>query len=820
MDAPPSPPTRSRSRLRDALLASSAIVLCCGFASAAFAQAWVGIPPRPAGSSGLQLRKPDPNAQMLVQAKEINYDYRGERVSAVGGVQISYSGSVLEADQVTYNQQTKRLYAEGNVRLTDPEGKIITAERLDLDDHFRDGFVDSLHVETVDKTRMAAARAERTGEGVTVFQSGVYTACEPCKDNPAAPPKWQVKAARIIHSEAEKVIYFEDARLEFWGVPLAYLPYFWTPDPSVKKKTGFLYPRVMASSYFGYGVETPFFWNIAPDYDVTFSPIVTTQNVVMGAVEWRQRLVNGAYDIRGIGAFQPDRTAFVDTAGDRDFRGAIETRGDFRLAQNWWYGWDATLFTDNAFAPQYKLTRQQGTEAISQGYVFGRGTNSYFDARALSFYGLSTMDVQKQLPFIHPLIDYKYKFGSPIFGGEVTYNVNLASLSRQQADFDPITQAAASTNFPFDNKNVCDTTDPAAVKNRTNCLLRGIAGTYTRLSAEAEWRRTIVDPIGQLWTPFARLRTDVAQVNYLADPYMANFIDTNANSLARVMPAVGVDYRYPFLSAHSWGTQIIEPRAQIILRPNESQIGAFPNEDSQSLVFDDANLFAISKFPGYDRAEGGGRANVGVQYTAQFNQGGYFNALFGQSYHLFGVNSYATPDMANAGLDSGLETNRSDYVARATFQPNQTYTFASRFRFDENTFATKRLEVDGQINFDRWSAGLTYGRYEAQPISGLLFPREGVSPRANLKLTQNWSVSASALYSIDSARLNTAKVGLGYIDECIALNMTFSSNYGYKGDIVPNHTVLLQVVLRTLGGVQTSQSLSGANTLNSTNSWF
>jgi LPS-assembly protein len=817
---PSSAAIRLRCRLdRAALLGSLAFVFCLGLATAptpASGQAWVGIPARPAGSAGFQLSgaKPDPNAQMLVQANELNYDYRGERVTAVGAVQISYAGSTLEADRVTYNQQTKRLFAEGNVRLTEADGKIINADRLDLDDHFRDGFVDTLHVETVDKTRMAAARAERTEGGVTVFQSGVYTACEPCKDNPAAPPKWQVKAARIIHSEAEKTIYFEDSRIEFWGVPVAYLPYFWTPDPTVKKKTGFLHPRLISSTYLGTGIEAPFFWNLAPDYDVTFSPIVTTNGTVVGSVEWRQRLMNGAYMVRGIGAFQPDRTPFAGTAGDRDLRGAIESKGDFRLSQNWWYGWDATLLTDNAFAPQYKLTRQ-GTEAVSQGYVFGRGTNSYFDARTIGFYGFSPIDVQKQLPIIHPLVDYKYKFGFPVFGGELTYNVNLASLTRQQADFDPITQTAASTG-------ICDTTDLAAVKNRSNCLLRGIAGTYTRLSAEAEWRRTIIDPIGQIWTPFARLRADVASVNYLSDPNMGNFIDTSATSPARLMPTVGLDYRYPFISAHSWGTQIIEPRAQVIIRPNEQQIGRFPNEDSQALVFDDANLFAINKFPGYDRVEGGGRANVGVQYTAQFNQGGYFNALFGQSYQLFGVNSYAVADMANAGLDSGLETRRSDYVARATLQPNKTYTFASRFRFDDATFETKRLELEGRVNFDRWTAALTYGRYDAQPINGLLLPREGVSPSASVRLTQNWSVSAAALYSIDSARLNTAQLGLSYIDECLALNLVFSSNYGYSGDIVPNRTVMLQLNLRTLGAVQTSQSLSNVTSISNTGqaSWF
>ena len=80
------------------------------------------------------------------------------------------------------------------------------------------------------------------------------------------------------------------------------------------------------------------------------------------------------------------------------------------------------------------------------------------------------------------------------------------------------------------------------------------------------------------------------------------------------------------------------------MRPNETDIGKLPNEDAQSLVFDDTNLFKVDKFAGWDRVEGGGRANVGIQYTAQFNRGGYVDALFGQSYQLFGTNSFAVGD--------------------------------------------------------------------------------------------------------------------------------------------------------------------------------
>src|SRR5436305_4132739 len=232
-------------------------------------------PPRP---------KPPPapnNGQMLVQAVEVDYDYNNQRVSAVGNVQMFFNGTSIEADKVIYDQKTKRLHAEGNVRLTDADGKITYANIMDLSDDYRDGFVDSLRVDSPEQTRMAASRADRSSGNYTVFENGVYTACAPCKHDPKKPPLWQVKGARIIHDQSDKMMYFENAQLEFFGVPMAYLPYFSTPDPTVKRKTGFLMPSLTSNTTFGYGVETPFYWAIAPDYDATFSPRITSRQGVL-----------------------------------------------------------------------------------------------------------------------------------------------------------------------------------------------------------------------------------------------------------------------------------------------------------------------------------------------------------------------------------------------------------------------------------------------------------------------------------------------------------------------------------------------------------
>ncbi len=811
-------PRRSAVACRNRLRASSALgpllALVFGFVVAGTIDL---VATTPAAAQGFtynpQPPRPHPprvanDGQMLVQAVEVDYDYNNSRVSAVGNVQLYYNGTSVEADKVIYDQKTKRLHAEGNIRMTDADGKITYANIMDLSDDYRDGFVDSLRVDTADATRMSATRSDRSSGNYTVFENGVYTACAPCKDDPKKPPLWQVKGARIIHDQQEKMLYFETAQLEFFGVPLAYLPYFSTPDPTVKRKTGFLMPGFTESSVYGFGVDLPFYWAIAPDYDATFSPRIMSRQGVLLQGEFRQRLENGSYQVRAYGIDQLDRGAFTGQPGDRQFRGGIDTKGQFALNDKWVWGWDGVLLSDYMFMSDYRLAQYRDplgsflnlpTEAISQLYLTGVGNRSFFDVRTIYF--LSFSGNQQTVPVIHPVLDYSNVINSPILGGEFSYKTNFTSLTREQAVFDPIT-TLANTN------GLCLTAsaDPMA-RIPTQCLLRAIPGTYTRFSAEAQWRRSFTDSAGEIWTPFAIVRADAIDADISNQPGVSNFLPTGNTQALRVMPTVGLEYRYPFINVQSWGSTTVEPIAQIIIRPNETYAGKLPNEDAQSLVFDASNLFSVDKFSGYDREEGGGRANVGVHATTQFDRGGTINVLFGQSYQLFGLNSFAVQDMTNTGIDSGLAKPKSDYVASVNYSPNRTYTFSVRSRLDEQTLNVQRFEAEARANFDRWSVSLTYGNYAPQPDLGYLIRREGLLGSGSVKVAANWVVTGAARWDLAANKLNQYVIGAGYVDDCFVLAANYVTSYSYATATTPpilGHAYMLQIGLRTLATTSSS----------------
>lgn len=778
------------------------------------------------GANVLDARKLDPNQRMLVTADQMEYDYQRETVAAVGNVQIYYDGSTLEARRVILDRRANTLTAEGNVRLTDKDGKVVTADHLQLTQDFKQGFVNSLRLDTPDNTHFAAARADRTDGNITVFQNGVYTACEPCKDDPSKPPLWQIKAKKIIHDENQQMIYYQDAWVEFFGMPVAYFPFMSSPDPTVKRKTGFLMPEFFSSSQIGTGVAVPFFWNIAPDRDLTLTPTITTEQGFLMRGEWRQRLINGSYTIRAAGIIQQDKSAFTNTTdlgvveylpGYRDQRGSVETSGAFAINQFWTIGWDATLVSDRSFLRDYGLAPDATTTRTSTAYLTGQGDRSFFDLRGLYFLGLSVTDDQNRIPIVGSL-NYNRVFDNALWGGEAALKVNLTSLTREQSDFIGTSALTSSQGWVGIPTGACTIANP----NPTECLLRGAAGDYTRLSGDLTWKRSITDSAGQIWTPFASMRVDVASANIDALPYNymygtivpgQNPLQSGSEDLIRAMPAVGLDYRYPFISAESWGTQTIEPRVQFIARPNEMDIGKFPNEDAQSLVFDDTNLFEISKYSGWDRVEGGGRVNLGVTYNAAISGAGLFSAMVGQSYHLFGKNSFAYGDMANTGLESGLENSASDYITRFGYSPTKNLELVARFRFDESNLSMQRFELQGRAELDRLAVGVTYGRYEAQPLLGYYDKREGVFTNASYKLTDNWAIRGAVRYNIAESAFDYTLVGLSYIDDCFTLALNYVSDYTINGPTgEPVNKVMLRIGLRTLGEGGFSTSINSSET--------
>lgn len=755
------------------------------------------------------------DAQMLLEADTLVYDNDKRTVTAVGGVRIDYDGNRLVAQRVTYHRDSRRLVASGHVEIIERDGNRVFAEEIDITDDFHNGFVNALRVETTDKTYFAAESADREGGATTTFNNGVYTACEPCEERPDKAPIWRVKARKIIWDGKARTVRFENSRFEMFGFPIAFLPAFEVADPTVKRKSGLLTPGLTYNSDLGIGAIVPFYLALSDTYDATLQARYYTRQGFLGQAEWRQRFNNGQYNLKIAGIRQNDTSAFDPGSVDRGpagspnrYRGMVATKGDFAINSRWNAGWDLMLQSDKNFSRTYGIIGYDAPVQTSQLYLTGLGERNYFDLRAYHFkVQENILDGSPQArdgmqPWVLPSFDYSAISDQPVAGGELSFNVNSRAMYRNRLDV------------------VGDPTLAPGAPGKHVSVIHGIGGTSGRLAAEAEWKRTWLSDAGLQITPLLHFQADSTYADHSTssvqaiDAMAANLqVDAgtdNRSAFYRYMATIGLDLRWPLLFSMTSSSHVLEPVAQIFARPDEQYADrlGIPNEDSQSFVFDATTLFERDKFSGYDRIEGGTRANIGFRYSGSFANGWTTNAIVGQSYHLVGENSFAQPDLVNAGAYSGLETATSDYVGLIGFATPFGLSASVGARLDEQTLELRRSELRAGLNMSRGSISARYAFIQAQPLYGFADDRHEVTLGGRTKLRESWSIFGSGTYDLERSMVVHDAVGFSYDDDCFTYSMTFSQSHN-RDTREAAQTIGFNISFRTIGDFGSS-SLSSA----------
>ncbi|WP_208433857.1 LPS-assembly protein LptD [Bartonella taylorii] len=732
----------------------------------------------------------NPVSLLLLSADELIYNRDENTVSAQGNVQIEYDGNKVLAKKVTYNQKTGRIIAQGNVEVVQKDGNKIYSNQIDMTKDFGEGFVNALRIDTANNIHFAATSATRSNSGVTVFNNATYTACEPCSYKPDREVLWKIRARKIIWNNTTKKIRFENSRFEVFGVPIIQFPNFELHDPTVKRVSGLLAPRLFYSDYLGLGIKNSYFWNLAPHYDFTLSSTLYTQQGLLTEGEWRQRFKTGNYNIRFAHIYQMKPHNFDNDTIDAQHKNRymLATKGDFRINSRWTYGWDILAQSDRHFSRAYKLENYSNPIQLSQVYLNGLAGRNHFDMR---FYHFKVQDLilndshyerHARQAWVLPRIDYSFTPDEPVYTGILTFHSNMQSIYRRHTDFN-------SNDW---NNHPLNTT-----------RLSGIAGNSFRLTNELEWKKRFNTREGLILTPILSLRADVITTNSNenhAAPIINDSSSTLRGSALRGIATAGLELRYPFLITLNNSTHIIEPTTQIFIRNNERYIGQVPNEDAQSFVFDATTLFQRNKFSGYDRVEGGTRANIGLRYSGNFNNNWSLYGLVGQSFHLAGKNSFAEKDFVNVGIHSSLEEKRSDYVAMFGANHKNGFSLEARGRFDKKTGKIHRSEIEASQKWKNFGAAVQYAYIANQPDYEYPQERQEISFQTDLKLANYWSLSSNAGYDLVSGTFVKRGISLNYTDECFGLT------FGYQQVTNPRKKTPLQnfnfsLSLRTIADI-------------------
>ncbi len=716
-------------------------------------------PARAAKAPAFHLKKPPKGTPVDVLAKTIIYDRGKDVATALGRVQITWGPYLLLARKVVYNRRTDRFQAEGEVYLREPEGNVLLADIVNIDKKFRDGFARHLRLLMTNGATLKARYAVRREGNITIYEDVSYTACQTCRLKSGA-PLWEIRSRQATHNQREGRIYHRDVTLRFFDTPVFWLPWISHPDPQHPRSTGFLIPRAGYTKARGFSVTTPYFINLAPNYDITLLPQLNSRQGLLARAKWRHNVGPGTYEVDAGAIRQLQRRKMPERERQR-LRWFIKGKGEFAINRHWNWGFQGLAQSDRAMTQRYQVSG--ASIDYSHLWLQGLDGRNYLRAEAGKYYGLSSSDHHPRDPALLPWMEYEYTFQPALVGGVVNMSASLYSLWRKRRE------------LPF-------ATAPLARRN-------------TRLATGLSWRREWIAPAGVVFQPFLDLRGELRVVRDLPDIGTPGGV-IDKKTIARFHPRAGVDVRWPFMASFDGGYQIVSPIAQLIAGAGEKKRRWAGNEDSVTPRFTASHLFLHDRFPGNDRVEGGVRLNMGLLWSAYLDNGASMRFWAGQTLHLAGRNSFA-------GSSTGLGAKRSDFVAGLALLPGDNLLLSWRGRFDRHSLKPRDQEVELDLKTQRFEISLKYARIPGYAEYGHADPDKQISGKATYRFLDNWRIFGGLNYSLQQEEAWQARryVGIGYDCDCFSASLTYSE--GVSSDGVKDtfgRSISLGVSLKTLGG--------------------
>jgi LPS-assembly protein len=694
---------------------------------------------------------PDKKPYVVLHADEAVFDDKTGIVTAKGHVEIAHDNHVLRADSVVYNEKKNTVTAIGNVVTLLPTGEVMFSDRSEFSDGMREGVAERFRMLLIDNSRLTAARATRTGGQITTLNKALFSPCNLCKENPRRAPLWRLRTSRTTHDSEAKEIEHRDAFLEFYGIPVFYTPWLSHPDPTVKRRSGFLAPTYSSNSEFGLVLETPYFWAIDDKSDLTLAPRLMTDDAALLEATYRQRFANAALDVNG-SFTQPERR---DTNGNKiggsKTSGHIFVKGEMVHDHIWRSKFELNHASDDTYLRRYRFPSPDNQTLVSKFSTEGFFGQNYASASGYSFQGLRETDDPAASPLVLPFAEYRF-----------------------------VSQPAANGAFI--------TADASAL-----VITRDLGADSRRLALNTGYHLPYTAWTGEIYELSATLRTDLYSVNDVTTGSGA----VESGMTGRVFPQIKAQWRYPFARHENNATQIFEPMAAVILAPNGGNPDKIANEDSSAPELDSTNLFAANRFAGADRVEGGQRVVYGFNWNFYGDRGRVIETFLGQSQRLRSVSDF--------GASSGLKDKASDVVGRLRFAPSNWVDMQYRFRFDPDETAARRSEASvrlGPESFKVWADYLFLD--ESSPTAE--FPdREELALGFNARLTQRWSAYGSINENLaDNGGTTSENLGLTYTDECFTFRIVGTRNFTQDRDLRPTDTLLFQLIFKHLGEFSSS----------------
>ncbi len=677
------------------------------------------------------------SGDVVLLADQVLVQQGGDTLVATGNVEALHQGTRLTASTIIYDRSNNTLDIQGPLRITQPNGDVLTATQAQLDQGFRNGLLESARFVLDEQLQIASARAARVQGRYTAMSQVAATSCQVCGTE--GPPLWAIRATRVVHDAEERQIYFDNAQLRVLGVPVFFIPRMRLPDPTLERARGFLIPELKTSTLLGFGIKLPYFIPIGDHADLTLTPYVSP---ITRTLELRYRQAFRTGDISVNGAISRDNLQSGEA------RGLFFAEGAFRLPRDFRLSFDIEAVSDEAYLNDYNSDFKK--DRLDSAITLSRTKrNSFFSTGLIHYESLTDGENNATQPTIIGDLRYNRRYFPKRIGGEVRLGFQIHAHYRySDTDVDG-----------HDADSVVDGRDVG------------------RANLDLSWRDRWTLPGGvragvltQVWVDHFQVAQDAA----------------SETDYTEVTPAASLELRWPLIKQTASGARVLlEPVAQVGWIGGERS--GVPNDESTRVEFDEGNLLSLSRFPAADRRERGLIGAAGLRWMRQDPDGWRAALTLGRVWR-------DDPD-ADLSRSSGQDSQTSDWLFAGQFAHRTGIQLLARGLYDSVETRFTKAEMRANVTRDRYALGASYILLTTDSLEDRVDAQSQWRLNGRYNIDRNWTATSNTRYDIAEGQFLMAGVGAEYRNECVAVNFSVSRSFASSTNLEPSTDFGLTVAL-------------------------
>ena len=731
-------------------------------------------------------------------ADKLTYSQDNNIIEATGNVVAkNQEGKQISADKIIYNKTSQLLKTFGNSKFTDIKNRTLTADNFEydlekkiisaqhkvqfLDDYKNiyyfsklnadDKFVEIIgydlnselnkeKFESKDKFNefvepKLSGKEVSIKDNITIIKDGKFTSCKSTNDKEGC-PYWNLKAELVTHDKEKKEIIYKNATLDLNNVSVLYTPYFAHPDPTVKRKEGFLAPSFASlSAEIGSITKIPYFYPLSQSADFTISPVYYFKQHPLLLGEYREKYKNGDLSIEGSFTQGYKEINSLQTEGSRNhlygnlnlnFTDKILDQSEFnakiqKVNNSTYLRVNKINSTTDGF--KKNLVKENDTKLTNEIYLNSFGRKESLNFKTAIYQNIEATKTSDQYEYLLPEIVYS--------------NYNLMNNN--------------SLNFTSNFKSINANTNQNKTTFINNLDYSTIESYNTNLGIAYKFL------------------TKINNINYYSD-----YKTPNENLNNQINPIVGFDTSLPFGKLSKESEQYLIPRMLTRYSP-----GKMTNATSNSTTLNTDNLFSINRMNSDELIEKDFSFNIGLDWMWKEKIVNKKNpAEAGISIGQV-IKFNEDPDMPTK---SSLQNKNSDLVTKVNYLSPGNFNMTVKNTLDNGFNHVYYNDLDlttflkqGVVNFNFYEKNNHVGneRYA----------------KANLTsyLTDNTKLSISTDRNLKTDLTNSHKLGIENENECIRYGFYFQKNYSSDKDFKPATSVFFGVTLLPFGENYTTSNI-------------